>query len=95
MAGDGRIVCDQGAGISGSGDAALEWNLACWDVVRIDGLIITRRSSSVRRIGHLLYEIPIILGISGAITGVFASTGQFFNLGLVVCIKLNSYMIIA
>ncbi|KAG9125960.1 hypothetical protein FRC07_005437, partial [Ceratobasidium sp. 392] len=34
-------------------------------------------------IGHLLFEIPIILVISGAITGVFASTGQFFNLGLV------------
>ncbi|KAG9082945.1 hypothetical protein FS749_006448, partial [Ceratobasidium sp. UAMH 11750] len=34
-------------------------------------------------IGHLLFEIPVILVISGAITGVFASTGQFFNLGLV------------
>ncbi|CAE6433002.1 unnamed protein product [Rhizoctonia solani] len=34
-------------------------------------------------IGHLLYEIPIILAISGAITGIFASTGQFFNLELV------------
>ncbi|KAF8709133.1 P-loop containing nucleoside triphosphate hydrolase protein, partial [Rhizoctonia solani] len=33
-------------------------------------------------IGHLLYEIPIILAISGAITGIFASTGQFFNLEL-------------
>ncbi|KAG9103880.1 hypothetical protein FRC06_007277 [Ceratobasidium sp. 370] len=33
--------------------------------------------------GHLLFEIPVILVISGAITGVFASTGQFFNLGLV------------
>ena len=37
------------------------------------------------RIGHLLFEIPIILVISGAITGIFAATGQFFNLGLVVC----------
>ncbi|ELU45644.1 ABC transporter domain-containing protein [Rhizoctonia solani AG-1 IA] len=35
-------------------------------------------------IGHLLYEIPIILAISGAITGIFASTGQFFNLELLV-----------
>ncbi|QRV72980.1 ABC transporter [Ceratobasidium sp. AG-Ba] len=34
-------------------------------------------------IGHLLFEIPVIFVISGAITGVFASTGQFFNLGFV------------
>ncbi|CAE6424352.1 unnamed protein product [Rhizoctonia solani] len=37
-------------------------------------------------IGHLLYEIPIILVISGAITGVFASTGQFFNLELMFAV---------
>lgn len=41
------------------------------------------------RIGHLLYEIPIILSIAGAITGIFAATGQFFNLGLVVCTLLS------
>ncbi|CAE6371657.1 unnamed protein product, partial [Rhizoctonia solani] len=37
-------------------------------------------------IGHLLYEIPIILAISGAITGIFASTGQFFNLELMFAV---------
>ncbi|CAE6510666.1 unnamed protein product [Rhizoctonia solani] len=37
-------------------------------------------------IGHLLYEIPVILAIAGAITGIFASTGQFFNLELVFAV---------